>query len=72
MRRLKQKHSKLREIFKALSMMGRVKNLFDPDIIVILLIAELIATDFAMRSKQKRFVYNVIAMDIHVPEKKQE
>lgn len=40
--------------------------------IVILLIVELIATNFAMRGKQKRFAYNVIAMDIHTPEENQE
>lgn len=35
--------------------------------IVALLIVELIATNFAMRGKQKRFAYNVIAIDIHTP-----
>ena len=40
--------------------------------IVILLIVELIATNFAMRGKQKRFAYNVIAMDIHTPEENHE
>lgn len=40
--------------------------------IVILLIVELIATNFAMRGKQRRFAYNVIAMDIHTPEENYE
>lgn len=40
--------------------------------IVILLIVELIATNFAMRGKQRRFAYNVIAMDIHTPEENHE
>lgn len=33
--------------------------------IMIFFITELIITNFAMRSKQKRFIYNVIAMDMH-------
>ncbi|MDE6432632.1 MAG: hypothetical protein K2L07_00210 [Lachnospiraceae bacterium] len=38
--------------------------------IVTMLIIELIATNIAMRSKQKRFVYNVIATDIHLSKEK--
>lgn len=38
--------------------------------IVAVLIIELIVTNIAMRGKQRRFVYNVIATDIHPPKEK--
>lgn len=38
--------------------------------IVVVLIFELISTNVAMRGKQKRLVYNVIATDIHSPKEK--
>lgn len=34
--------------------------------VVIVLIIELVATNIAMRGKQRRFAYNVIAADIHL------
>jgi hypothetical protein len=43
--------------------------IFNRNIVVILLI-ELVATNIAMRGKQKRLVYNVIATDIHPPKEK--